>query len=350
MTGRRHRSDADAFAADDPGAADADADAVAADAGAADAVAAVVADAFVADVFAADTTVVEPPVGGVPLDAAVAPATARSRLSLFDLIDESILGISAKPARLVLTMIGTVVGIGALVATLGLGQTAAGQIAQRFDEVTATRVVLSANNPGFNPDQSTAAALPWDAADRVARLNGVAAAATYSPVNLGSKRVSGVNLIDPSGSNLLDIPVVGTSERLLETEGGDLVVGRFFDAGHDQRADPVVVLGAGAAERLSINRVDARPSIFIGETAFAVIGVIDGVGRRDDCWTRSSCRTARRRNTSRSPRPVSWTCGPWWAPPSRSERRLRSQCHRTIPERSGRQIPPARAAVDVGAR
>ncbi len=206
----------------------------------------------------------------------------RSRLRLVDLVDESVLGISAKPARLVLTMMGTVVGIAALVATLGLGQTAAGQISQRFDADAATRVVLAPSNSQSTPDGVAQAALPWDAADRVLRLAGVAAAGTYSQVDIGTKRVSGVNLLDPSGSNLLDIAVIAGSAGLLDTEGGTVVDGRFFDAGHDSRADPVVVLGSTAASRLAINRVDSRPSIFIGDTAFAVIGIYDGVGRRAD--------------------------------------------------------------------
>src|SRR6188472_1663112 len=106
-----------------------------------------------------------------------------SRLRLVDLVDESLLGISAKPARLALTMIGTVVGIAALVATVGLGQTAAGQIAERFDAVSATRIVLSAKTSAqFRPDDPAAPRLPWDAADRAARLSGVLAAATYTPL------------------------------------------------------------------------------------------------------------------------------------------------------------------------
>lgn len=208
------------------------------------------------------------------------PVAPSSRLGPVDLLDEALLGISAKPARLLLTMVGTVVGIGALVATLGLGQTAAGQISQRFDEATATRVVLSAQVPGFEAEQADLPGLPWDAADRVRRLAGVAAAATYSTVDLGTARVSSVDLIDPSGANLFDIPVVATSDGILETEGGVLIGGRFFDSGHDQRADAVVVLGADAAAQLNINRVDSRPSIFLGNTPFAVIGIIDGMTSR----------------------------------------------------------------------
>lgn len=210
------------------------------------------------------------------------PPALRSRLRPADLFDESLRGISARPARLVLTMIGTVVGIAALVATLGLGQTAAGQIAQRFDEVAATRVVLAAVDNQFAPDAVAQSTLPWDAAARVARLSGVAASATVSPVDLGEDKVSGVALVDPSGANLFDIPAMASSPGLLETEGGTVVAGRFFDAGHDRRADRVVVLGADAAAQLNINRVDVRPSIFIGDTSFAVIGIVDGMIRRTE--------------------------------------------------------------------
>src|SRR5690606_12338975 len=72
-----------------------------------------------------------------------------SRLRPADLVDEAILGIGSRPARLLLTMIGTVIGIGALVATVGLGQTAGGQIAERFDAAAATRVVLRPADAGF---------------------------------------------------------------------------------------------------------------------------------------------------------------------------------------------------------
>ena len=45
----------------------------------------------------------------------------RRHGTLLDLVDEAVLGIGSRPARLLLTMVGTVVGIGALVATLGAG-------------------------------------------------------------------------------------------------------------------------------------------------------------------------------------------------------------------------------------
>ena len=212
------------------------------------------------------------------------PHLIRRHGTLLDLVDEAVLGIGSRPARLLLTMVGTVVGIGALVATLGLGQTAAGQITDRFDAVSATRVVVTAVPEATSAaqDDGSAAALPFDAAERVQRLAGVEAASTSTELDLGDGAVTGVPLVDPTAAPSGDIPVVAASPGLLDTELGSIGAGRFFDAGHDERGDPVVVLGSGAAAALSINRVDARPTIFIGGQAFTVIGIIDQVERRSE--------------------------------------------------------------------
>src|SRR5690606_12462630 len=63
---------------------------------------------------------------------------------------------------------------------------------------------------------------------------------------------------------------------------GTISTGRWFDAGHDARADRVVVLGSRAATRLGVSRVDRQPSVFIGDIPYTVIGVIGEVARRSD--------------------------------------------------------------------
>jgi putative ABC transport system permease protein len=76
--------------------------------------------------------------------------------------------------------------------------------------------------------------------------------------------------------------VLAATGGLLDAVRGHVVTGRFFDSGHDARADRVVVLGTRAAERLGVSRVDSQPSIFIGERSYTVIGIVDGVQRRSD--------------------------------------------------------------------
>ncbi len=182
--------------------------------------------------------------------------------------------MSARPTRLVLTTLGTVLGIAALVGTVGLGQTAAGQITQRFDLAAATRVVVQ---PDDKAEGEAATQLPWDAPERIKRLNGVEAAGLFSMLDVGDDLVRSVAGIGKDGYAL---QVMAGSAGLFDAVRAQLRTGRFFDAGHDTRGDKVVVLGKHAAEKLGINRIDSQPAVFIGDQAYTVIGILDGVSGR----------------------------------------------------------------------
>ncbi|AYY11413.1 ABC transporter permease [Actinobacteria bacterium YIM 96077] len=202
------------------------------------------------------------------------------RLSIRDLLGEALAGVTARPSRLALTTLGTVVGIAALVSTIGLGQTASGQISERFDAASATRVVVEPGERDGPDGAVQAVQLPGDAAERVNRLAGTAAAGTFARVDVGGDRVRGVPVSDPSGSIEHDIPTVAASAGLFDAVNAMIADGRVFDDGHDERGDAVVVLGKYAAERLGISRVDTQPSIFIGERSFTVVGILDSVSAR----------------------------------------------------------------------
>src|SRR3954466_312621 len=105
------------------------------------------------------------------------PTRIRSR----DLAAEALAGLIARPARVVLTVLGTVIGVGALVATLGLSKTASNQIVGHFHKVSATGVGVS---PAARAGGAAGATLPWDAEARLRRLNGVAAAGTLADVDV----------------------------------------------------------------------------------------------------------------------------------------------------------------------
>ena len=201
-----------------------------------------------------------------------------ARLGFRDLMSESIAGIFARPARTALTVLGTVLGIGALVATLGVARTAGNQIVGRFDELAATSVVVT-NEQGFFGGE-TRVAIPADAEDRVSRLDGVVAAGSFGSVDVASALVRSVPIPDPLAQTEFQMTVYAASPGILEAVRGELRTGRFFDSGHSQRADQVAVLGPGAAQRLNITRVDQQPVIFIGEEVFVVTGIIEDVLRQ----------------------------------------------------------------------
>lgn len=197
-----------------------------------------------------------------------------------DLISESVAGIFARPGRTTLTILGTVLGIGALVATLGVARTAGNQIIGRFDELAATSVEVT-NESGFFGGQRRVA-IPADAEQRLSRLNGVNAAGSFGAVDVDGALVRSVPIPDPLAQTEFQMNVYAASPGVLDALRGNLRTGRFFDFGHLERADQVAVLGPGAADRLNITRVDQQPVVFIGEEAFVVIGVIDDVLRHPE--------------------------------------------------------------------
>lgn len=217
---------------------------------------------------------------GTPTDD-VEPARAvpeASRFAFRDAVDESLAGIWARPGRSILTTLGVVLGIGALVAVVGISSSAGTQIVADFNELLATTVVVE---PARGSDDTPLIALPWDAEDRLMRLNGVVAAGSRTNIDVRGARVRTSSMTDPSGLTEFDLPVVAISPRLFDVMDARLTQGRTFDSGHDSRADPVAVLGPAAAQRLGIVRVDNQPVVFVGDQPFTVVGIldVDGVSR-----------------------------------------------------------------------
>ncbi|GGH46054.1 ABC transporter permease [Microbacterium album] len=206
------------------------------------------------------------------------------RFTFQDLVVEATNDIGSRPGRLVMTVLGTVLGIGSLVATVGFAQTAAGQIANQFQAAASTQVVISPAEARTGGGRTVATgALPWDAPARVERLAGVERAALVSDVVLAEgATVTAVPVNDPSAPAAAPPPVVAASEGLVDVVEARIIAGRFFDAGHDARGDRVAVLGVRAAERLAVQRVDRQPSIFIDGVAYAVIGTLDSPVTRAD--------------------------------------------------------------------
>lgn len=206
-----------------------------------------------------------------------------SGLSPRDLLVEASHGIGSRPGRLVLTILGTVLGIAAVVVTLGMAQTGAGQIAKQFDAVAATQAVAQPETTNSQGGETRARmTLPWNSPERVERLNGIEAAALLADVDIGEARISAVPVVDPSAAQKANPAVVAASPGLLGAVRGTLSTGRMFDAGHDERANRVVVLGKDAAEDLGVNRVDSQPAVFIGDKAYTVIGILEESARRRD--------------------------------------------------------------------
>ncbi|MFD0262134.1 ABC transporter permease [Kitasatospora indigofera] len=205
-----------------------------------------------------------------------------SRIRGRDLYSEALAGLLQRPARTLLTMLGTVLGVGAFTAILGLTATTSGQISKDFTVLTATTVTV--NDPG---DAAAAAAsqriaddFPADADQVVDRLNGVVRAGRTWPV-FGTP-ASVATVTSPSPDQVRQLPVVAATPGYLHVLEPTLRSGTLFDAFHDERHLRVAVLGNAAAAQLGVSNLANQPAVFVNGVAYTVIGIIDDVQRAPD--------------------------------------------------------------------
>ena len=206
---------------------------------------------------------------------------SRSGITVRDLLNEALAGMFARPGRTLLTILGIVVGLAALVATVGLTGTAGNRIISQFDQLAATELFVTPR-PGATTGIIDPKAIPWDAPSRLSRLNGVAAAGSMSEVDVGGALVSASPVKDPLNQSAYKLAVRAASPEMFRAVRADLATGRLFDSGNSSREDPVAVLGPDAALRLGITGLERLPAIYIGDQLFLVIGILKNVVRKPE--------------------------------------------------------------------
>ncbi len=206
---------------------------------------------------------------------------ARSGITIRDLLNEVLSGMFARPVRMMLTVLGVAIGLTALVATVGLTRTAGNRIISQFDKLAATELFVSAR-PGRTTGIVDPKAIPWDAASRLKRLNGVVAAGTMSEVDVGGALTSSSPVRDPSNQTAFKLSVRAASPGLFRAVRADLAAGRYPDLGHSNRADRVAVLGPDAARRLGITGLKQLPAISIGDHLYLVVAILRDVARKPE--------------------------------------------------------------------
>ncbi len=200
----------------------------------------------------------------------------RSRLRALDTIGEAAAAIAQRPIRTLLTALGTILGVGAFVTTTGLAETARAQVSSRFDALKATEVrVQDAAPDGTNP-------FPDDVDHRLETLNGVNHAGLYFTIKDQGAIQPRNTATRPTGVTGQPIPLIAATPGALTASLPTLLTGRIYDHWHQVRAERDAVLGSVAACQLGITRIDNQPVVFLGDTPYSIVGIIDDVARNPD--------------------------------------------------------------------
>ena len=188
----------------------------------------------------------------------------RSELHPSDLARTATIGARTRPLRAALSALGIMIGIGAMVAVLGLSESSKSELLAQLERLGTNLLTVQAGAGIGRGD----AVLPDESIDMVGRIGPVESTAYVINVDANVYRTDLIPEAQTGG-----IAVMATEPNLLDAVNGTVAVGVFLN---DASAGlPAVVLGSVTAQRLGIESLAASPMIWLGEEWFVVVGILE---------------------------------------------------------------------------
>ncbi|MEO7236723.1 MAG: ABC transporter permease [Lapillicoccus sp.] len=214
--------------------------------------------------------------------------------------------ILARRMRSVLTMLGILIGIAAVMLTVGLGQGAQAKVASAINALGSNLLVVTPGSTtgttGFRGGQGTATTLTSADAQMLANPAIAPDVAAVAPASTSSQSLA-------AGAQTWTSSVVGTTPSWLPVRARSVVDGRFFTDADLAAGNTVAVLGSTTAGELFTSNPVGQ-TVTVNNTPFTVIGILDTQGTSsstnlDDQVVIPSTTFATRVSTSTNPEAVS---------------------------------------------
>jgi putative ABC transport system permease protein len=177
------------------------------------------------------------------------------------------IGLRTRRLRSILSALGIMIGIGAMVAVLGLSESSKSDLLSQLDRLGTNMLQVQAGS-GIGLGSGT---LPEESSAMVSRIGPVETVASVGDVP--SAKVYKNDLVPSGQSGGLSVLMADTN--LLATLQGSMAHGVYLDEASPDY--PVTVLGAVAAERLGIQSLDTPTRVWLGDEWFTVVGIMDGL-------------------------------------------------------------------------
>ncbi len=188
----------------------------------------------------------------------------RKRLAVSDLARLSTVGLRTRKLRAGLSALGIAIGVAAIVAVLGLSASSQAGLLNEINQL-GTNLLTVSNGQSLT---GGIAELPTAAPGMIGRISGVQQAQT-------SGAVSSANAFRTPYSPSFDtngLTVQAASLGLLPVVATTVAEGHYLNAATAR--EPVVVLGAAAAQLLGIDRIYPGERIWVGGQWFYVAGIL----------------------------------------------------------------------------
>ncbi|WP_323099786.1 ABC transporter permease [Intrasporangium sp. YIM S08009] len=183
--------------------------------------------------------------------------------------------IRTRRMRSALTVLGMLIGIAAVILTVGLGQGAQAQVASQIDALGSNLLIVTPGSAtqtgGLRGGRGSATTLTAADAAVLADRSVAPDVAAVSPVSTSTQSV----LAD--GTNWTT-SIVGTTPSWLGVRARSVQMGRFFTQPELDAAGRVAVVGATTAEQLWGARSPVGQTMSVGGLQLTVIGVLNTAG------------------------------------------------------------------------
>jgi putative ABC transport system permease protein len=205
-------------------------------------------------------------------------------VSLIETFRTAFEAVQAHKLRSLLTMLGILIGIAAVIVTVGLGQGAQVQVSQEIGKLGSNLLIVS---PGSTTNSSGIRA----GRGSTSTLTTSDAAALASPtVAPDIRRVAATSTSNQpliAGNTNWTTTVAGTTPSWQQVRARTLSAGRFLTQDDIDQARPVVVLGPDTAAQLFSGRAAVGQTVSVNGSTFTVIGVLDAIGSSSTTSTSS---------------------------------------------------------------
>ena len=187
-----------------------------------------------------------------------------ARLSPRELFNLALLGLRTRRLRAALSALGVAIGIGAMVAVVGVSASSQANLLATIDKLGTNLLTVT---PGQNFEGNNEV-LPDSSVPMIEHMQNVDSDAAVYQVSSASVLRSPLVPAQETGG----IGVDAASDNLPEVVGTSMASGQFLGPVADRY--PEAVLGAQAASILEINQVGGHLEVYLGKTWFTVIGVL----------------------------------------------------------------------------
>jgi putative ABC transport system permease protein len=193
--------------------------------------------------------------------------SAGAQLPPHELLSVALQGLRTRRLRASLSALGIAIGIGAMVAVVGVSASSQANLLSTIDKLGTNLLTVAPGTTFLGsgevlPSTSIPMILHMPAAQRASAVYQVYGATVRRTPYVPSEQTGGIG-------------VDATEPGLLPTLGAGLASGRFLDAASENY--PAVVLGAQAASILQIRQASGHLQVFLGGTWFTVVGILKPV-------------------------------------------------------------------------